>query len=125
MNRDTARPRLILFIFIAQVMIDWLYSAWIKSVPDISRSWFMIMPLIFYFYFALSFIASIGLYYRNALGVSLACCILLFGSSISIISYTFVFNKQPLIEMMILPLLILNLIVIFYMAYNKSYFPKK
>jgi hypothetical protein len=125
-NTSSFKPRFILIVFIIQVLINWFYSVWIKSQPDLALcAWFMVMPLIFYFYFALAFIAAIGLYYLNTLGLMLACFILLFGSTTSVISYIFIYRKEPLIEMLIVPLVIVNLLVIFYMASNKKYFTKK
>jgi len=125
-NHSTIKSTLILLIFILQVLIDCFYSVWIKSQPGMEYyAWFYILPLLFFFYFALAFIASIALYNRSKFGLMLAYCILMFGSTTSVISYYFIYRKQPIIEMLIIPLIILNLCVIFCMVYNRSCFPKK
>lgn len=121
-NDSRLRPWLVLFLFIAQAILNWLYTMWIKSIVIYTNSWFVILPLFFYFYFAFTIIASIGLYYRNTLGLMLAYCVLMFGNIVAVVSYSFIYNKQYIIEMLIIPLILVNLCVILYMAMSHCYY---
>jgi hypothetical protein len=121
-NND-ANPRLVLILFVAQVFINWLYISWIKAQPDIiNNSWFVVLPLLGYFYLTFAFIASVWLYNKKQSGLILAYCVLMFGTTADVISYNVVFQKQWLIEQLIIPLITINLCVIFYMAYHQIYF---
>lgn len=121
-NSSQLRPWLVLFLFILQAILNWLYTMWIKSLVIFTNSWFVILPLFFYFYFAFAIIAAIGLFYRKSLGLMLAYCVLMFGNIVAVVSYSFIYNKQYVIEMLIIPLIVLNLCVIFYMALSHSYY---
>ncbi len=116
------RPWLVLFLFIVQAILNWLYTMWVKSLVLFTNSWFVILPLFFYFYLAFAIIAAIGLYYRKSLGLTLAYCVLMFGNIIAVVSYSFIYNKYYIIEMLIIPLILINLCVIFYMALSHSYY---
>lgn len=121
-NDSQLRPWLVLLLFILQAILNWLYTMWIKSIVIYTNSWFVILPLFFYFYFAFTIIASIGLYYRKTLGLMLAYCVLMFGNIVAVVSYSFVYNKYYIIEMLIIPLILVNLCVIFYLALSHSYY---
>lgn len=125
-NSSDFKARLVMFFFVFQVIVNWLYCAWVDDLPNIIiNSWFVVMPLIGYFYFTFAFIAFIGLYQRKQYGVTLAYGVLLVGSMVDVISYNIVYKKHFLIEQLIIPLLALNLIVIFYIMRNQSYFKGK
>lgn len=122
-NDSQLRPKLVLFFFILQAILNCLYTMWVKSlVFVINSSWFVILPLFLYFYLAFAIIASIGLYYRKNLGLMLAYCVLMFGNVVAVVSYSFIYKKQFTIEMLIIPLIAVNLCVIFYMAFSHSYY---
>lgn len=114
-----------LFLFVAMVFINWLYMLWIKYQPDIIiNSWFVVLPMLFYFYFTFAFIAAVSIYQVKRFGIGLACCVLMFGMTASVVSYNVVYKREYLIEQLIIPLIILNLVVIFYLAYHQAYFKK-
>ncbi len=122
-NDSQLRPRLVLFFFILQAILNWLYTMWIKSlVFFVNNAWFVILPLFFYFYLAFTIIASIGLYYRKTLGLMLAYCVLMFGNIVAVVSYSFIYKEQYIIETLIVPLIVVNLCVICYMAYSHAYY---
>ena len=98
---------------------------WIKYQPDIIiNSWFVILPMLFYFYFTFAFIAAVSIYQGKKFGIGLACCVLMFGTTASVVSYNVVYKREYLIEQLIIPLIILNLCVVFYLAYHQAYFKK-
>jgi hypothetical protein len=80
------------------------------------------MPLFFYFYFSLAFIATLGIYYRKNSALMLSYCVLMFGCAISVISSLVIYKEHYFIGMLIVPLIVFNLAVIFYMASNQSYY---
>lgn len=122
-NGNKWRPRLVLFFFIAQVFINWLYILWIKALPGIViNSWFVVLPLMGYFYFAFALIASIGLYYRKQPGLSLAYAVIMFGAMACVISYNVVYGKNFLVEQFIIPVITFNFCIVLYMAFNQRYF---
>lgn len=124
-NTKEFNPRLILVFFILQVVANWLYMLWIEYQPDIIiNSWFVILPMLFFFYFTFAFIAAVNIYQRKLFGLGLAACVLMFGTTSAVVSYNVVYKHQYLIEQLIVPLIIMNLLVIFYMAYHQSYFKK-
>ena len=125
MNKDVqAGPSLALFFFILQVCINWLYILWVKMQPGIiANAWFFITPVIGYFYFAFAFISAIGLFYKRKLGLLLGYFVILFGTISTVISYTIAYNKViPLVEQVIIPLIVVNLLVLCYMAYHQKQF---
>jgi hypothetical protein len=119
------RPNLALAFFITQTCVNWFYVLWVKSQPIINNAWFVLTPLIGYFYFTFAFIAAIWMYSRKAIGLNLAYCVLMFGSAIDVLSYSLVYRLDGIIETLIVPLVVVNLCVVFYMAYNQSYFKSK
>ncbi len=122
-NNSQLRPRIILFFYLLQTILNWLYTDWVKSVAyETDNAWFVILPLLFYFYLAFAIIAAIGLFYRKTLGLILAYCVLMFGNIVAVVSYSFVYNKHYTLEMLIIPLILINLCVLFYMAFSHSYY---
>ena len=124
MNQETQlKPRLVLLFFIAQVFVNWIYILWIKSQPDIIiNAWFVVLPLMGYFYFTFAFIASVGLFYGKQPGLTLGYGVLMFGMMADVITYNLIYRQHNLLEQLIIPLIAINLCVIFYMAYNQQYF---
>lgn len=127
MNRGSQiKPRLVIGFFTTLVMINWLYTLWVEMVPEIViNSWFVVMPMLGYFYFTFAFIALIGLYKRKQFGVMLAYGVIMFGSTVDVISYNIIYKRHFLLEQLIVPLLAVNLCVIFYIMRNQSYFKGK
>src|SRR3990167_6242 len=124
MNRGSQiKPRLVIGFFTTLVMINWLYTLWVEMVPEIViNSWFVVMPMLGYFYFTFAFIALIGLYKRKQFGVMLAYGVIMFGSTVDVISYNIIYKRHFLLEQLIVPLLAVHLCVIFYIMRNQSYF---
>ena len=122
-NNSQLKPRLVLLFFIVLVILDWLYTIEVQSISVlINNSWFVVLPLLFYFYFAFAIVALIGLLYRKTLGLVLGYCVLMFGTVMAVVSYNFIYQKQYLIEDLIIPLIALNVCTIFYMAYSHCYY---
>lgn len=109
-------------LFSTQVVINWIYILWVKSQPDIIiNAWFVVLPMIGYFYFTFALIANIGIINGEKLGITLAYCVLMFGSAASIISYNIIYNRNPVIEQFIVPLIVINILMVFYLAWNRGY----
>ena len=108
------------------VLINWFYGVGVEMVREIVIiSWFVVMPMLGYFYFTFAFIALIGLYKRKQFGVMLAYGVIMFGSTVDVISYNIIYKRHFLLEQLIVPLLAVNLCVIFYIMRNQSYFKGK
>lgn len=108
--------------FMLAACLDWSYVLWVKNQPIINNAWFVITPLIAYFYFTFTFIACVLIYSGKRLGLSIAYCVLLFGTATDVLSYSLVYQKYPFIAFMILPLILLNVCAVFYLAYHQSSF---
>ncbi|HTM63033.1 MAG TPA: hypothetical protein VL360_00875 [Gammaproteobacteria bacterium] len=120
------RPKLVMFFYITQVIVNWMYIFWVQTLPGfIINAWFVVLPLIGYFYFTFAAIATIGLWYRIQSAFILAICVLMFGITADVISYGLIYKIHFLLEHLLLPLLAVNACVIFYMIYNQSYFKGK
>lgn len=120
------KPRLVIFFFVLMVVVNWLYTLWVELIPEIViNSWFVLMPLLCYFYFTFAFIALVGLYKRKQFGVNLAYGVIMVGSAMSVISYNIIYKRHFLLESLIVPLLAVNLCVIFYIMANQKYFKGK
>lgn len=113
-------PAPVLLNFILLAIIDWLYILWVKAQPIINNSWFVITPIIGYFYFTFAFIAAYYMHQRKRLGLGLGCCVLLFGMMADVFSYSLAWQRFPVIEFMIIPLIVVNTIQILYMAYHQQ-----
>ena len=85
-------------------------------------SWFVVTPIIGYFYFFFAFVASAALYYKKSVGLALAYGIILFGTIATVVSYNTAFKKDGMFELTIVPLIVLNCLVVAYMAFNHDYF---
>jgi hypothetical protein len=122
MEKNTARsPTMVLLIFITQVLLNWAYILWVQYQPDIIlNSWFVVIPLVGYFYFTLAFISAAFLYQMKKLGLSLGYCVNLFGTISTVISFLAAGNKNVFISFLIIPLIIVNACVIIYMAYHQA-----
>jgi hypothetical protein len=116
------RPILALSFFISQASIDWLYVLWVKTQPILNNSWFVVLPLMGYFYLTFTLIASYYMYKRNTIGLNIGYCVLMFGMITNVMSYSLVHQRHDMIEFLIVPLIITNLCVMAYMAYSQSYF---
>lgn len=115
-------PRIILISFILLVIADWAYILWVKAQPIINNSWFVVTPIIGYFYFTFAFISAYYIYQRKRIGLGFGCCVLLFGMMADVLSYSLAWHRFPLIEFMIIPLIVVNTILICYMAYHQNNF---
>ena len=114
-NGKQFTSRLILSFFITQVIINWLYMLWVKNQPDIIiNSWFVVMPMVGYFYFTFAFIASVWLFYRKQVGLYVAYGVLMFGTASAVLSCNIASGRNYMIEQLIIPLIAINLCVIFY-----------
>ena len=121
--RNQERPTLVLPVFIIQVFMNWFYIFWVKCQPDIIlNSWFVVLPLLDYFYFTFAFISAYFLYLRKSLGLMLGCAVLMYGMVSVVVSYYAAYNKNDLIEVAIIPLIILNCCVILFMAHYQSFY---
>lgn len=117
------RPTRVLIVFILLTTLNWLYVLWVKyQFVQLINAWFMLTPLIGFFYFAFAFLAALGLYKKVELGLDLAYGVILFGSISVTISYLLVYNRHFLINSCILPLLLINLCAIIYLAMNRGNF---
>ena len=116
------KPALVIFVFAAQVLINWLYNLWIAALPIVINSWFVMLPMLAYFYFTFALIAIIGLLKGTRVGLILAYGVLMFGATTNIVSYNVIYKLDTLMANMIVPMIVLNFCVICYMAVNNSYF---
>lgn len=115
-------PALVIIIFVAQVIVNWLYNLWVAALPIVINSWFVLLPMLGFFYFTFAFISAIGMYKRTKVGLMLAYGVLMFGVTTNIISYNVIFKQNEMMANMIVPMMVLNFCVICYMAVNNSYF---
>lgn len=111
---------LAVIIFLMVAVTDWLYILWVKAQPIINNSWFVVTPIIGYFYFTFSFIAAYYMWQRKRLGLGLAACVLMFGMTADVLSYSLAYNRFPIIEFFILPLITINVISACYLAYHQQ-----
>jgi hypothetical protein len=117
------RPRNALSLFIFTACLDWLYVLWVKiQFAMMINAWFVLIPLTGFFYFAFALIACFGIFKKQRFGVDLASGVIMFGAVSATISYLLVFNKYYLIDMCILPIILINLFTIIYLAYSRRYF---
>lgn len=115
-------PALVIIIFVAQVIVNWIYNLWVAALPIVINSWFVLLPMLGFFYFTFAFISVIGMYKRTKVGLTLAYGVLMFGATTNIISYNVIFKLNEMMANMIVPMMVLNFCVICYMAVNNSYF---
>jgi hypothetical protein len=121
-TENQIRPALFVALFALQTLLNWFYVIWVKAQPIINNAWFVVLPLIGFFYFSFAFIACIWMYYRKRIGINLAYCVLMFGASIDILSYSLIFQHGGPVAIAMLPLVVMNLCVVFYIAYHQKYF---
>jgi hypothetical protein len=113
----------VLLFFVLQATLNWLYVLWIKyQFTMLVNAWFALIPLIGFFYVTFTLIAGLGLYQQKQFGLCLAYGVLLFGAISAAISYLLVFNRHPMIDAMIVPILLANLCIAIYMGKNRDYF---
>lgn len=119
---DNFKPTIVIAVFIAQVVINWLYNLWVAALPIVINSWFVMLPMLAYFYFTFALIATVGLVKRTKVGLMLAYGVLMFGATTNIVSYNVIYKVDSLMANMVVPMIVLNFCVICYMAVNNSYF---
>lgn len=122
MDNKQTQSRIVLLLFVLLVCLDWLYVFWIKSQPNMFNAWFVLIPLMTYFYFTFALIASIGLYYQKRFGLTIAYGVIMSGTIASAMSYTFIFKNYPTIASMFVLLILINFAIILYMASKRDYF---
>jgi len=114
---------LILVLFSIQVVINWLYIIWIKKLFEIAiSSWFLLIPLMAYFYFTFAVISAVLIHKKMKLGLSLGCCVLIFGVIADVLSYNAVFHLGGIYEMLIIPLILSNCLLMLLMVSYQSEF---
>lgn len=124
-KENKSLPKIVILVFVLQVILNWAYVLWVRQQFDIiTNSWFALTPMFTYLYLFFSFFAAIGLHYRARLALGLSYWVILFGTIASVLSYELGFKSNPMIEIIITPLIILNLGVLIFIAVNKSYFTK-
>lgn len=117
------KSRWVLVSFIALVLINAVYVAWVRrQAINVLSGWLTLMPVIGFFYFLFATIASVELFRGTRLGLSLAYCIILFGAIAVVISYGLVLNKNHLSYFILTVLLVMDALVTFFMTYNQSSF---
>lgn len=123
MNGNGIQPKLVMLAFALQVLLDWLYVIWASDQPNVGMvSWFTLEPIIGYFYFAFSLVAILGLHFRLKMALSLAYILILAGTIFAVLSHELAFKNHYLISITIIPLIVLNLCVMTYLAVNQRYF---
>ncbi len=118
----TTQSKLVILLYLIAVCINWAYIMWVKAQPVIDNAWFVLTPLIAYFYFTFALISSVWMHYRKRLGLNLAYCVLMFGTAADVLSYSIVAQVNEWIAFTIIPLIAMNMIIAFYMAYWQCYF---
>ncbi len=115
-----AQPRL--WIFIAIILMDWLYVIIVQRQPNIGiNAWFVLFPFISLLYFAASLISVLGLAAKSSFGTAFSCCTILFGAISASISYNLAYrHAHPLIESVFVYLLIINAISLLYIGFSKN-----
>lgn len=122
-DNSLIQARLVLITFVVLTLLNWCYVLWLRSHTEIMlNAWFTITPLIGYFYFAFGLFATVGLYYRNNLGLTLAYGMVLFGSLCAVMSYNAAFRQDGLFELTIVPLIVLNVMVACYISFYRGLF---
>ena len=125
MNSTDQQPKqskTVILLFFLAVCMNWGYVLWVKAQPIIDNAWFVLTPLIAYFYFTFAIISGIWMHYRKRLGLNLAYCVLMFGTAADVLSYSLVANINEWIAVTIIPLIAINMIIASYMAYYQCYF---
>lgn len=124
MNKNIQiKPLLVMIFFVAQVILNWLFILWVQNQPDITlNAWSFVLPILGYFYFTFALIGCIALLYKMKIGLVLTYIVLMFGVAASVISYNLILKGNHLIDSMIVPLIIVNIFVIMYIASNHDYF---
>lgn len=120
---NDVKCKIIVGIFIFQVLLNWVFVAWIQTfVISNASTWLTILPLFGYFYIVFTILASIELLHRTKLGLALAYSVIMFGIICAVISYTMVHNQDPMFSWIITPLITVNFFIIFYLTLNQSHF---
>lgn len=121
-DRQPTQPKIVILLYLIAVCLAWAYILWVKAQPIINNAWFVLTPIIGYFYFTFAIISSIWMHYRKRLGLNIAYCVLMFGTAADVLSYSLVYNVNEWIAFTIVPLIAFNMIIVFYMAYYQRYF---
>lgn len=112
-------------LMLSYVMLS-LGVYWALNSPGLhTNAWFVILPMLTYFYFTFALVAGFWLYQRTQLGLIMSIGVLIFGVCADVISYYQIYQLNFLLEQLLLPLICINLFVLGYMAINHSYFNDK
>lgn len=112
-------------LLLSYVMLS-LGVYWALNSPGLhTNAWYVIVPMLTYFYFTFAFIAGFWLYQRKQLGLIMSLGVLVFGILADIISFGQIYQMNFLLEQLLLPLICINLFVIGYMIFNHSYYSDK
>lgn len=123
MHHSRRKKIFIFIIFILQLLINWAYSLWVQTQPYLEPSgWITLLPLLEFFYFALSIIASAELFRETKLGLSMAFAIVLFETVMNTMSYNFVTVNKNLFLQLLIVLIIMNCFVLFMMLYHRKHY---
>ena len=103
--------QIVVICYIVLVLLDWFYVMAIKSQMEaVATAWFVIVPLLGYFYFAFAIFSLFFMYARQRLGIALGCFVLLFGAILDVITFNFIYSHLDgvLFELIIISLIVLN-----------------
>lgn len=116
---------LLIGLFSTLVVMDWLYVRWIKQLfEEVATSWFLIVPVLGYFYVTFAVIAIVYMRQKKQLGLVLGCIVILFGMIADVMSYAAVFKMSGMYELLIIPLIVFNCIMLIFLIGCKDNFKK-
>lgn len=109
-------------LILSYVMLS-LGVYWALNSPGLhTNAWYVILPMLTYFYFTFALIAGFWLYQRKQLGLIMSIGVIVFGVCAAAISFYQIYQLNFLLEQLLLPLICINLFVLGYMVLNHSYF---
>lgn len=104
--------------FILIVLNDWFYILLVQNQPEITiNPWFVLFPVVTPVYFVFAIAAAVGIYQKKKAGYMLANVVILLGALSASISSIYAYKTYPIIYLLFVPLVILNFVVVAYIAY--------
>lgn len=111
-------PKILTYVlFIAMIVIDWIYILIIQKNAPFITHWVIAMPFITPLFFAMTLLALIGMYVKNPWGYALAYLALFLSLFLSALCYYSQLKHFLTDDAEFFVLAVLNLFVIFYMIY--------
>jgi heme A synthase len=115
-------PWTAVILYVLCILVDWYYAYSTQQLYGASTcAWFVIFPLFSYFYLTFSVIALSGIYHLKKWGFGLGYITILAGLIAYANTALIVYDEFPLMPEFFTLILLLNFIIIIYMAVYASW----